>query len=828
MGVVYKAHDRELDCTVALKMIREDQAHNPETLARFRRELRLGQQVTHENVCRLYDLGEVEGVPYLSMEFLQGHTLAALIGEMGGLSPRQTFDIANDVCAGLEAIHGEHIVHRDLKPSNVAVTTAGRTVVLDLGIARRSLDLDVTEPGVVVGSYAYIAPEQVEAGPIDQRTDIYALGLLLFEMLTGRRAPGDGGAPLALRGRDFVCPPPSDWHPGLSPELDELISSCVAWEPERRPESVASVREALVKCREHGGVRPADPKPGFRNWRRLAVVGAVIGTLFLIAPWIIGAVEDWTRGPAKQSVAVLPFEYEGDASREYLAPLYTESLIAGLQTDPDLAVAPFETVQYATQIGGFTSGLSSKLGRELAVQSLVRGKVSARDAELSVWVELSSLGGEILWASTLTGLVNRPLPTVERVRLSIAAQLGAAAGAGKPVTQIRSPNAAAYQKYLEGLDLYGRGFEEEDLAKAGRLLRETVETDPDFVAAHAALARVLVTRFYQSDEPSLIAEAAEVVRRAQALEPELPEVLVAAGFLEEARGATVEAEQYLQQAIRLSPGNDVALRILADFYGDLGRHDEAIDAFQRAVELRPGDWRGHYARGSYTMMMLGDLDSAEVDMEKAEELNRSAAAPKLRLGSIQLSRGRLDDAEAWFRRALEISSHPMAHSQLGFTYYHQLKFDQALTRFQMAAELAPERPWFRLWQGHSLRQLGEAGLAREAYMDARRRYMGLLAQRPNDPVYRADFAAVLASLDECERANNEIHRALDANPDSAELSTIATYAALRCGSEDEAVRHALEAIELGDLLVRYNPDLEPLLQIPEIRVALERAGAPLP
>ena len=113
-------------------------------------------------------------------------------------------------------------------------------------------------------------------------------------------------------------------------------------------------------------------------------------------------------------------------------------------------------------------------------------------------------------------------------------------------------------------------------------------------------------------------------------------------------------------------------------------------------------------------------------------------------------------------------------------------------------------------------------------MDARRRYMGLLAQRPNDSVYRADFAAVLASLDECERANNEIHRALDASPDSAELSTIATYAALRCGSEDEAVRHALEAIELGDVLVRHNPDLESLLQIPEIRVALERAGAPLP
>ena len=140
------------------------------------------------------------------------------------------------------------------------------------------------------------------------------------------------------------------------------------------------------------------------------------------------------------------------------------------------------------------------------MESLVHGKVSARDEEFSLSVQLSSPSGEILWESSLAGQVNRPLLTVEKMRLSVAAQLGARVGAGKPVTQVRSPSTEAYQHYLEGLDAYGRGFAEDDLAEAERFFGEAIEADRDFAAAHAALSRVLVTRFYQSDEPSLVAD----------------------------------------------------------------------------------------------------------------------------------------------------------------------------------------------------------------------------------------------------------------------------------------------------------------------------------
>ena len=138
-------------------------------------------------------------------------------------------------------------------------------------------------------------------------------------------------------------------------------------------------------------------------------------------------------------------------------------------------------------------------------------------------------------------------------------------------------------------------------------------------------------------------------------------------------------------------------------------HDEAKDAFRKAVELRPGEWRGHYALGRYVLMRLGDFDAAEQHMETAEELNPTDVQPKLALGWIQLNRGRLDEAELWFRQALDISSHQEAHSQLGYIYYHQGRFDQALTRFQRAGELEPGRPRFRLWEGHTYRQWWRRG-----------------------------------------------------------------------------------------------------------------------
>ena len=214
MGQVYKAVDRKLGKPVALKLIRPHLAARAGGAERFRRELALAREVTHPNVCRVHDLGEIDGILYISMEYIEGQTLDRLVQSVGHLSPRQAISLGRQICAGLQAVHERSIVHRDLKPGNIMVGRSGHALVMDFGMAYQHGDQRLTDAGVVLGTMAYLSPEQARGQPTDPRSDVYAVGLMLYEMLTGRRPPGDGIAlPLALRESGERCPPPSRFAP---------------------------------------------------------------------------------------------------------------------------------------------------------------------------------------------------------------------------------------------------------------------------------------------------------------------------------------------------------------------------------------------------------------------------------------------------------------------------------------------------------------------------------------------------------------------------------------------------------------------------------------
>src|SRR4029079_7899329 len=213
---------------VPLKLTQPRSGARAEIQERFRRELALAQQVTHGNVCRVHDLGEFDGILYISMEFIEGQTLDDLIQSVGHLSPSQTIALGRQICAGLQAIHERSIVHRDLKPGNIMVDRSGHAVLMDFGMAYHPEAAKLTREGAVLGTLAYLSPEQSRGAPTDVRSDIFALGLILFEMLTRRRAPRDSGpAPLALRGSAERCPAPSRLSPEVPPALDAIVLRCL-------------------------------------------------------------------------------------------------------------------------------------------------------------------------------------------------------------------------------------------------------------------------------------------------------------------------------------------------------------------------------------------------------------------------------------------------------------------------------------------------------------------------------------------------------------------------------------------------------------------------
>jgi len=255
MGHVYKAIDRNIGKTVALKLVRPAAAGQGLARERFRRELALAQAVTHPNVCRVHDLGEVEGALYISMEFVEGQTLDDLIQSVGHLSAKQTVALGRQICAGLQAIHERGIVHRDLKPGNIMVDRSGRPILMDFGLAFHQGTDRLTGAGSVLGTLAYLSPEQARGRTTDHRSDLYGVGLILFEMLTGRHPPGDqSSVPLALREADERCPAP--WSP-TSPR-PSTRSCCAA--------SSASPSDGFLPPRTWRR-RSGPPPPGCRRAR---------------------------------------------------------------------------------------------------------------------------------------------------------------------------------------------------------------------------------------------------------------------------------------------------------------------------------------------------------------------------------------------------------------------------------------------------------------------------------------------------------------------------------------------------------------------------------
>jgi serine/threonine-protein kinase len=252
MGVVYKARDRELDEVVALKMLRPDRAGEATLVERLREELRLARRITHPNVLRTFDLGMVEGVPFISMEYVPGVTLARLLAHAGRLGLSPGLRVARQLCQGLEAAHAVGVLHRDIKPPNLLVQPNGNVKLMDFGIARRiqRVDPGMTTDGWVVGTPLYLAPEQLRGEEPDARTDLYACGVVFYEMFTGRPPwASASNAELAVKTLQEAPPPPSRHAPDLPAPLEAIILRCLEKERARRPDSAGALLAELARVR---------------------------------------------------------------------------------------------------------------------------------------------------------------------------------------------------------------------------------------------------------------------------------------------------------------------------------------------------------------------------------------------------------------------------------------------------------------------------------------------------------------------------------------------------------------------------------------------------
>ncbi len=647
MGEVYRGRDTRLGRDVALKVISPRLVGDPTRRRRFEIEARAASVLNHPSIVTVYDVGDAEGIPWIAMEWVEGQTLRHALGT-GPLSIREALSIARQIADGLVAAHAKGIVHRDLKPGNVMLTADGRSKILDFGLARQIPGEGQEDPlsqadtlaapsgaatreGVILGTPGYMSPEQASGRPVDSRSDQFAFGLILYEMLTSRRA-FDCLTPvetLAAVIREEP-PPVSSLRPGIPPQLQLLIATCLAKRPEDRFTSARELAAALEALPVGSAAEtPTDTdiaaeaspagsgrvSPAFSSRRRLVGVAAVVVlALALGGVWLVRRGSDVATGPnhspasASKRLAVLPFENLGAVEGGYFADGMTDEVRSKLAGLPGLEViASASASQYKA-----TTKPPEQIAKELGVGYLLFAKVrwqkSGMASRIRLTCELVELRGGGAPTARWQEAYEADLSDVFRVQGEIATKVArslevALSGKEREKLEARpTSNLAAYDAYLKGREIEkGGGL---TLRRAAAQYEQAVALDPGFALAWArlSLSHSWIYTFHLSQQN---AEAArKAAERAMELAPSMPEGHRALGayygHVKEDHEKAIEA-----YARGLNLALDDALLLLGSGLAERaqGRWEEALAHLRRAEELDPRSWELEQALGS-TLLSL--------------------------------------------------------------------------------------------------------------------------------------------------------------------------------------------------------------------------------
>ena len=824
MGEVLKAIDRREGRTVALKLIRPGLATRGDALLRFRRELDLAQKVRHPNVCRLHDLGEVGGLLYISMEYVDGQTLDDLIRTMGRLSPLQTASLGRQLCAGLQAVHEQGIVHRDLKPSNVMVDRNGLALVMDFGMAYHPGAEKLTRAGMVVGTLAYVSPEQARGVSTDARSDVYALGLLLYEMLTGRRPPGDGAPlPLALREADEGCPPPSHFAPEVPAALDAVVMRCLSREASARAATVAEVGESLARASDGLATTlfppptptPAPPTVIDRARSRLPRLAAVLGVVAVGAALYTVA---QCPPPSPVSIAFCPLTYVGPKERSNLADLVPLFLSDALRGRKGCRVAPFASARTFE-----ANGDPEAVAKQLGVGFVVQGRIRVEGTRARTVLSLRSAGDAEGQSREFEGETEDSLAAAE----AMADWIASAVGLGRlPAGPGSAPRRAAMEPYLRGRT-YLEGWDvERNYARAEEAFQKAIERDPSFAEAHAGLALALFKDYEETRRPERVPRAEKAAERAVALAPDLPEARLAQGVIQLGRGLSAEAAATLQRAQDLAAADDVVVRRIAEAYADGRRRVEAESFFRRAISLRPDYWENHNALGRF-LASQGRYQEAKALFREVIRVRPNSDTGYTNLAGMYIYRGEWDDAVPFLETSIQRHATAQAHNFLGMVHYARGRFARAAEQFELARRSGSEHLAYRGNLGDAYRQLGKKREAEAAYAEAILMGRRQLEVNPSDGETRVGLGMFLAGSGHCPEARDELATALRIHPDSPTVHYYAAVAYAVCGDAALAREQTVKAIAGGALVdVSSNPDLKPLLSEPTVQKALATARVP--
>ena len=654
MGVVYRAHDEHLGRDVALKVLREGALSGEAARQRFREEARALSRLNHSSISTVFDFDSHEGVDFLVMELVEGKTLDRLL-QKGALPEPEVLALGAQIAEALAAAHERGVIHRDLKAGNVMVSTRGRVKLLDFGLARfcrpgqASGDTtSLAEVGPLAGTIAYMSPEQLLGREADSRSDLFSLGVLLYEMATGRR-PFTATPSTALVNEILhrPAPVPATLGARLSPALDALILGLLEKDPQRRPESAAWVESALrsavassaVAAGAVAGGAAAGDSPGGR------ATAIYVGETRGISPP--------TPGRARiGSIAVLPLEnLSGDPEQEYFADGMTEALITNLAQIRALRVVSRTS---AMQFKGVRKPLP-EIARALNVDAVVEGSVARSGDRVRIAAQLIEAAGDThLWARSYERDLRDVLALQGEVARAIAEEIQVELSREERdrLAPSRRVDPEAYEAYLRGKHHWNRRTEDEIL-KGIEYFNLAIAKDPLYARAHAGLARAYDTMGTYSFLPpaEAFAQAATAAARALEIDPSLAEAHTALGGVQMTyQWDWTGAERLLRRGIELDPSFADGYHWYSDFLLAMGRFEEAIASIRTAHSLEPLSLTINMSVGS-CLFYARRYDEAIAQQRRTLELDPTFTPALRSLGGAYEQKGMYDDAIEAYRKA---------------------------------------------------------------------------------------------------------------------------------------------------------------------------------
>lgn len=782
MGRVYKAYDRALNRTIAIKVVREGIAGQANALNRFKQELVLASKISHKHILRIHDLGEVNGLKFISMAYVEGQDLHQIIKENPKLPLDRVVNFATQLADALAAAHAEGVVHRDLKPQNILVDKNDQIYVSDFGLARSFAEgaVGMTQTGAFLGTPRYMSPEQAEAKPTDGRSDLYAYGLILYEMATGD-VPFSGKTTLELMYQRVRERPksPKAANPSLPNWLVAIIMRCLERDPAARYQNAYEILADLKASEASGGtsrvfsrtgssIQIAVPEIASRPsvWVACGVV-ALLALLFAIPRVRHGILSHKSADAASavsgipplssgRYIAVLPLQILGDSSQlGYVAKGIEEALSAKLFELKDVRVTPVDVADQADEKEPLP-----KIARALGANLLVQGVLQGAGDKVRIVVNLQDVAdGKTLWSQEFDGVAGDLFTLEDQIYSQLIAGLKVNPTNDELASAEARPtdNIAAYDLYLRGRNSL-RGHDSKSIEAALDYFDQAAKSDPRFALAYTGVADASLRMYKIKKDPFWTQKALVAAQEAQQLNDKLPEVHGTLGSVYRATGKYSESIAELRRALALAPNSDDFYRRLGDVYLDNGDGAQAIEAYQKASKLNPYYWVNENALGvAYARM--ADYPRALEAFQQVSVLEPDVDAGFENVGNMYLQQAKYQESIPYFQKALQIEPYFSTYTNLGTSYFMLKQYSQAVEMFEKSVELNPSDADVILNLADAYRGLGEQDKARAAYLRAITTGFKELETNPQDANVMSDIALAYAKTGNATEALNFIRQA---------------------------------------------------------------------